>query len=257
MSEKENLKVAIVTGAARGIGFEIAQRFHSEKYHVIILDYNKEALAACKERLKGKKRYSYFYCDISKPQQIQKVCDQISKKFEAVHALVNNAGIAIFKRAQEVSIEEWNQVININLSGTFYCSQLFYPLLKAGQGAIVNIASISGVRASTLRIAYGTSKAAIMHLTKQQAVEYGNEGVRVNAVAPGPVETEMAKLVHSADIRTAYADAIPLARYGTTTEISNAVYFLCSPEASYINGQILAVDGGFDAAGVGLPSLRN
>lgn len=110
--------------------------------------------------------------------------------------------------------------------------------------------------ASTLRIAYGTSKAALMHLTKQQAVEYGNKGVRVNAVALGPVDTEMAKLVHSADIRSSYSDAIPLARYGTVDEISNAVYFLCSTEASYINGQILAVDGGFDAAGVGLPSLR-
>jgi NAD(P)-dependent dehydrogenase (short-subunit alcohol dehydrogenase family) len=121
----------------------------------------------------------------------------------------------------------------------------------------VNIASISGVRASTLRIAYGTSKAALIHLTKQQAVEYGNQGIRVNAVAPGPVETEMAKLVHSADIRTAYKDAIPLARYGTTDEIANAVYFLCSDEASYINGQILCVDGGFDATGIGLPSLRS
>jgi meso-butanediol dehydrogenase / (S,S)-butanediol dehydrogenase / diacetyl reductase len=105
-------------------------------------------------------------------------------------------------------------------------------------------------------MAYGTSKAAIMHLTKQQAVEYGNQGVRANAVAPGPVETEMAKLVHSADIRTSYKDAIPLARYGTTEEIANTIYFLCSPEASYINGQIIAADGGFDAAGVGLPSLR-
>ena len=88
-------------------------------------------------------------------------------------------------------------------------------------------------------------------------MEYGNYGVRANAIAPGPVETEMAKLVHSADIRTSYADAIPLARYGTMEEISNAVYFLCSPAASFINGQIIAVDGGFDAAGVGLPSLRN
>lgn len=252
----DDVKVAVITGAARGIGFEIAQRFHAEKYHVAILDYNKEALAECKQRLKGKKRFSYFFCDISKPQQIQKVYDQLNKKFSAIHALVNNAGIAIFKPAQEVSFDEWNRVLNINLSGPFFCSQIFYPALLKGQGAIVNIASISGVRASTLRIAYGTSKAAIMHLTKQQAVEYGNEGVRVNAVAPGPVETEMAKLVHSADIRTSYADAIPLARYGTTEEISNAVYFLCSKEASYINGQILAVDGGFDAAGVGLPSLR-
>ena len=96
-----------------------------------------------------------------------------------------------------------------------------------------------------------------MHLTKQQAVEYGNAGIRVNAVAPGPVETAMALQVHSADIRTSYHDAIPLARYGTVDEIANAVTFLCSDSASFINGQILAVDGGFDASGVGLPSLRN
>ena len=96
-----------------------------------------------------------------------------------------------------------------------------------------------------------------MHLTKQQAVELGNVGIRVNAVAPGPVETAMAQQVHSADIRTSYRDAIPLQRYGTTQEIAAAVAFLCSDAASFINGQTLAVDGGFDAAGVGLPSLRH
>ena len=144
-----------------------------------------------------------------------------------------------------------------NLTGPFLCTQACVPvMLKNGGGSIVNIASISGLRASTLRIAYGTSKAALMHLTKQQAVEYGNAGIRVNAVAPGPVETAMALQVHTADIRTSYADAIPLARYGTVDEIANAATFLCSDAASFINGQILAVDGGFDASGVGLPSLR-
>jgi meso-butanediol dehydrogenase / (S,S)-butanediol dehydrogenase / diacetyl reductase len=251
-----NLKVAIITGAARGIGLEIAQRFHTEGYHAIIIDYDKVTLQACKTKLKGKRRYSYFLCDVSNPKQVKSTFDKITAQFPAIHALVNNAGIAIFKPAQEVSFEDWSAVMSVNLNGTFLCSQACLSALVAGKGSIVNIASISGVRASTLRIAYGTSKAAIMHLTKQQAVEYGNMGVRANAVAPGPVETEMAKLVHSADIRTSYADAIPLARYGSTEEISNAVYFLCSPQASYINGQILCADGGFDAAGVGLPSLR-
>jgi NAD(P)-dependent dehydrogenase (short-subunit alcohol dehydrogenase family) len=125
-----------------------------------------------------------------------------------------------------------------------------------GRGAVVNIASISGLRASALRVAYGTSKAAVIHLTKQQSVELGNLGIRVNAIAPGPVDTDMAKKVHSAAIRADYADAIPLARYGTPEEIAQAVGFLCSQAASYINGQTLAVDGGFDAAGIGLPSLR-
>jgi meso-butanediol dehydrogenase / (S,S)-butanediol dehydrogenase / diacetyl reductase len=256
MSSNLMLKVAVVTGAARGIGLAIAQRFHGEKYHVVILDNDKTTLQACKTQLKGVRRYSFFLCDVSNPRQVQTTFQKITAQFPAIHALVNNAGIAIFKPAEEVTFDDWSAVMATNLNGTFLCSQACLPALVTEKGSIVNIASISGVRASTLRIAYGTSKAAIMHLTKQQAVEYGNKGVRANAIAPGPVETEMAKLVHSADIRTSYKDAIPLARYGSIDEIANAVYFLCSPEAAYINGQIIAVDGGFDAAGVGLPSLR-
>jgi NAD(P)-dependent dehydrogenase (short-subunit alcohol dehydrogenase family) len=123
-------------------------------------------------------------------------------------------------------------------------------------GAVVNIASISGLRASTLRVAYGTSKGALIHLTKQQAIELGNAGIRVNAVAPGPVDTEMAKLVHTVAIRSDYHDVIPLNRYGTAEEVAQTVGFLCSDEASYVNGQVIAVDGGFEASGVGLPTLR-
>lgn len=249
-------KTAVITGAARGIGLEIAKRFNREGYQAVILDIDAVELAKCEESLKGQDGFSFFNCDVSNYQSVTEVFAQITAQFLAIHALINNAGIAIFKPAQEVSFEDWTAVMNTNLNGTFLCSQACLPALVAGKGSIVNIASISGVRASTLRIAYGTSKAAIMHLTKQQAVEYGNMGVRANAVAPGPVETEMAKLVHSADIRTSYADAIPLARYGTTEEISNAVFFLCSEQASYINGQVICADGGFDAAGVGLPSLR-
>jgi meso-butanediol dehydrogenase / (S,S)-butanediol dehydrogenase / diacetyl reductase len=105
-------------------------------------------------------------------------------------------------------------------------------------------------------VAYGTSKAALIHMTKQFAVELGTQRIRVNAIAPGPVETEMAKLVHSVAIRQDYHDVIPLNRYGTVDEMAGTIGFLCSADASYINGQVLAVDGGFDAAGVGLPTLR-
>jgi len=148
-------------------------------------------------------------------------------------------------------------VMGTNLDGAFLCTQACAPVMRrTGGGAVVNIASISGLRASTLRVAYGTSKAALIHLTKQQAVELGNVGIRVNVVCPGPVETEMAKLVHSVAIRSDYYDAIPLGRYGSTDEIAQTVGFLCSAEASFVNGQYVAVDGGFDAAGVGLPTLR-
>jgi NAD(P)-dependent dehydrogenase (short-subunit alcohol dehydrogenase family) len=256
MATDSSLKVVVVTGAARGIGFTISQRFHAENYHVIIIDRDKSGMETCKANLKGQPAYSFFLCDVSIQRQVEDTFQKILMQFPSVNALVNNAGIAIFKPAELITFEDWTAVMETNLNGTFLCSQACLPGLLKAKGSIVNIASISGVRASTLRIAYGTSKAAIMHLTKQQAVEYGNKGVRVNAVAPGPVETEMAKLVHSADIRTSYKDAIPLARYGTTEEVADAVYFLCSPAAEFINGQILAVDGGFDAAGVGLPSLR-
>jgi NAD(P)-dependent dehydrogenase (short-subunit alcohol dehydrogenase family) len=129
-------------------------------------------------------------------------------------------------------------------------------LMRQRGGAIVNITSISAVRASTLRTAYGTSKAGLAHLTKQLAVELASAGIRVNAVAPGPVDTAIAKAVHTADIRADYHDAIPLNRYGLEEELAEAIFFLSSDRASYITGQILAVDGGFDAAGIGLPTLR-
>jgi NAD(P)-dependent dehydrogenase (short-subunit alcohol dehydrogenase family) len=175
---------------------------------------------------------------------------------------VNNAGVAIFKPIGQTTYEEWRHVLGTNLDGAFLCTQAAAPIMQrgieAGLGgaAVVNIASISGLRASTLRVAYGTSKGALIHLTKQQAIEYGNAGIRCNCVAPGPVDTDMAKLVHTVAIRADYHDVIPLNRYGTVEEIAQAVGFLCSPAAAYVNGQVLAVDGGFEASGVGLPTLR-
>ncbi len=120
----------------------------------------------------------------------------------------------------------------------------------------MNITSISGLRASTLRVAYGTSKAGLAQLTKQQAIELAQHGIRVNAVAPGPVDTAMAQAVHSPEIRAAYHDAVPLARYGLESELANVIVFLCSERAGYVTGQVVAVDGGFEATGIGLPALR-
>ncbi|MEM1375577.1 MAG: SDR family oxidoreductase, partial [Pseudomonadota bacterium] len=173
-----------------------------------------------------------------------------------IDALVNTAGIADFGPIEDTDFERWRRVMSVNLDGTFLVSQATVPELKKTRGAIVNIASISGLRASTLRVAYGTSKAAVIALTQQQAAELGEYGIRANAIAPGPVRTKLAMAVHSQDIIDAYHDALPLNRYGTEAELANAIVFLCSDKASYITGQTLAVDGGFESTGIGLPSLR-
>jgi meso-butanediol dehydrogenase / (S,S)-butanediol dehydrogenase / diacetyl reductase len=249
--------VAIVTGAARGIGLEITRWFLNDGWQVTMIDNNADTLFPAADALQQPARVLALHADVSVPEQVAQAVHAVDQHFGRIDALVNNAGVAVFKRIGQTSFEEWRRVMATNLDGPFLCTQAVAPvMLRGGGGAVVNIASISGLRASTLRVAYGTSKAAIIHLTKQQAIELGNAGIRVNAVAPGPVETEMAKQVHDETIRRDYFDAIPLRRYGTTAEIASAVGYLCSPQAAYINGQVLAVDGGFDASGVGLPSLR-
>jgi meso-butanediol dehydrogenase/(S,S)-butanediol dehydrogenase/diacetyl reductase len=257
--------VAIITGAARGIGLACAEWFLAHGYRVAMLDIDQPELqkaSAALSDLDQSSRILALHCDVASPADVDAAIEKIGSRFGRIDALVNNAGVAVFKPLLEHSFDEWRQVMAVNLDAVFLCTQACAPVMlknakaAGGYGAVVNIASISGLRASALRVAYGTSKAAIIHLTKQQAVELGNMGIRVNAIAPGPVDTDMAKKVHSAAIRADYADAIPLARYGTPEEIAEGVGFLCSPAASYINGQTLAVDGGFDAAGIGLASLR-
>lgn len=259
-------KVAVITGAARGIGRTTVEKFLREGWHVALLDIDGETLGQTMDALTATNSATNsatgelmaVTCDVAEPDQVQGAVDQIVARFGRIDALVNNAGTAVFKPLLQTSFAEWRRVLDINLSGPFLCSQACAPVMIAGGGgSIVNITSVSGLRASTLRVAYGTSKAGLMHLTKQQAAELGEAGIRVNGVSPGPVDTAMAKAVHSPAIRADYHDAIPLNRYGLEHEIADAIWFLCSDQASYITGQILAVDGGFDAVGIGLPSLRN
>ncbi len=249
--------VAVVTGGARGIGLAVARWFLDQGHRVALIDIDAQTLVRTERELALPERVLALHGDVSRPEQVHAAMQAVDQRFGRIDALVNNAGVAVFKPILETSFEEWRHVLGTNLDGAFLCTQAAAPIMLRGcGGAVVNIASISGLRASTLRVAYGTSKGALIHLTKQQAIELGNAGIRVNCIAPGPVDTEMSKLVHSVAIRSDYYDAIPLNRYGTPEEIAQGVGFLCSPAASFINGQVLAVDGGFDASGVGLPTLR-
>jgi len=246
------MQTAIVTGAARGIGLATTQLMLAEGWQVAMIDRDAAALMAAVE---GLENAFPVVCDISDPEQVGAMTTEVVDRFGRIDALVNNAGVADFRPLADTDLAIWREVMATNLDGVFLTSQTVLPHLKATQGAIVNIASISGLRASTLRVAYGTSKAAVIHLTRQQAAELGEWGVRANCVAPGPVDTKLALAVHSPAIRAAYHDA--LNRYGREHEIAEAIVFLCSKRASYVTGQVIAVDGGFDAVGVGLPALRD
>ena len=251
----EHSPVALITGAARGIGLATATLLAERGWRVAMMDRDAPELEAAAASIPGAHAMVY---DVSDPQASGRIIADVTDHFGRLDGLVNNAGVADFGPIEETDFDRWRTVMATNLDGIFLLTQAATPALKAaGAGAIVNIASISGLRASTLRVAYGTSKAAVIQLTLQQAVELGEYNIRANAICPGPVRTKLAMAVHTQDIIDAYHDAIPLNRYGSEQEIAHAIAFLMSREASYVTGQVLAVDGGFEATGVGLPALRS
>ncbi|CUJ84075.1 3-oxoacyl-[acyl-carrier-protein] reductase FabG [Ruegeria denitrificans] len=246
-------KLALVTGAARGIGLATTKLFLQNLWQVAMIDRDAEALSQAASSLDGTMP---IVADVSDPDQVDDMVKAVMSKFGRIDAVVNNAGIAEFGPIEQHDFAVWRRVMETNLDGVFLVSQASIPALRESRGAIVNIASISGLRASTLRVAYGTSKAGVIHLTKQQAAELGEYGIRANCVCPGPVRTKLAMAVHTPEIIAAYHDAIPLNRYGSEEEIAQVIFFLCSDKASYVTGQVIASDGGFECTGVGLPALR-
>jgi NAD(P)-dependent dehydrogenase (short-subunit alcohol dehydrogenase family) len=247
------MKVAIVTGAARGIGLATTKLMLADGMRVAMVDWDADELAVASSNLDN---VLPLVRDVSKPDDVTAMIAEVEAAFGRIDCLVNNAGVADFGPIEETNFERWRAVMSVNLDGVFLCTQAATAALKKTSGAIVNIASISGLRASTLRVAYGTSKAGVIQLTEQQAAELGEYGIRANCVAPGPVRTKLAMAVHTQEIIDAYHDAIPLNRYGTEDEIANVICFLCSDKASFVTGQTIAVDGGFQSTGVGLPALR-
>ena len=245
-------EVAIITGAGRGIGSEIARRFAAEGAHVIAADLD---IVAASDVAEGITAAGYqatpFRVDIAEPAEIQRLIDETLARFGQLDILVNNAGIGLNKPFLTTTFEEWELQLKVNLTGTFLCGQAAArAMVNGGGGRIVNVASISGQRGGQGRAAYGAAKAGVILLTKVMAVELSPLGVRVNAISPGPVDTDQSRATHTPSTRQAYYDRIPAGRYGERSEVAAAALFLASPDASFVSGHVLNVDGGFDAAGL-------
>ena len=241
-------KIALVTGGARGIGFAVAKALAAEGAVPVIADINevgaRDALAAL-DRPDG----LALGVDVADHASVAVMVGEVADRYGRFDILVNNAGIGDNTPFLEITPEEWNRTISVNLTGAFFVAQACArEMAKRRGGKIVNIASLSGQRGGHDRAAYGSAKAGLELLTKVMAVELAEHGINVNAIAPGPIETEMARFAHDEPTRAAYHYLVPMSRYGTPEEIADAAVFLASDEAQFITGVCLPVDGGQSCA---------
>lgn len=256
--KQHSSRIALVTGAASGIGRKIAERLAlNDGAYVCVVDRDRIAATETVDTILTRGgRASAFIADLSDTQAVQSMLADVDRQLGTPDIVINNAGIAATIPALEYPLAHWQLTLAINVTTPFLILQhCLHGMKQKGWGRVVNIASISGVRAGTGRLGYGTSKAALIAMTRQFAIEAAEWGVTVNAVAPGPVLTPLIKDMHGGDTADTYANLVPMHRYGTTDEIAHAVTFLASEDATYITGETLAVDGGFLASGLVVRNL--
>lgn len=238
-------KVALITGGARGIGKRIAERFISEGASIAISDINPDGVAATAGELsKSGAVVKGYPMNVADEDSVQEALKSIIDDFGTIDILVNNAGITRDGLMMRMKKEDWDAVINVNLTGSFLVSKaVIKTMMKARYGRIVNIASVVGVVGNAGQANYSASKAGLIGITKTMAKEFASRNITVNAVAPGFIETEMTGHLPEQAI-TAFLSAIPMSKPGNADDVASAVLFLATDEASYITGQVLCVDGG-------------
>jgi NAD(P)-dependent dehydrogenase (short-subunit alcohol dehydrogenase family) len=239
-------RVAIVTGAARGIGFAIAERLSRAGAHLVIADVVEEGAAAAVERLhEGGGKAVAAVADVTSPQEVAAMVERALDAFGKLDILVNNAGIAGRNAPLwETTDDDWEKVIGLNLTATFYCCRAVVPHMRERRsGAIVNVASISGKEGNPNMIPYSVSKAGVICLTKALAKEVIQDGVRVNCVAPGVIETPLLEQLQPEAIEY-MRSKVPMGRMGRPEEVAAVVHFLASDDASFVTGQCYDISGG-------------
>ncbi|MFJ3389575.1 MULTISPECIES: 3-oxoacyl-ACP reductase FabG [unclassified Lysinibacillus] len=236
-----NNKVAIITGAANGIGYAAAERFIEEGAFVVIADFNEEAGTSAAQQLGD--QALFVQVNVADRESVKKLVATVIGHTGRVDILVNNAGITHDAMLTKMTEDQFQQVLDVNLTGVFQCTQEVIPhMIAAGGGKIINTSSVSGVYGNVGQTNYAATKAAIVGMTKTWAKELGRKGINVNAVAPGFTETDMVKKMPE-NVLAQMRSIVPLQRLGTPRDIANAYLFLASDEASYVHGHTLHVDG--------------
>jgi len=255
---QHSARVALVTGGASGIGRCVSEGLAlAHGARVYVLDKDSTAATAVANGINAAGgRARPLIVDLADGPGLRQALPSLTAEFGAPDILINNAGMAAMIPAVECPLDHWQLTMAVNVTAPMLLMQHALPHMRQkGWGRIINVASTSGLRAGTGRMAYGTSKAALIAMTRQFAIEVADWGVTVNAIAPGPVDTPMVQAHHSSATRSLYGDMVPMRRYGRPEEIADGIFFMASDQASFITGHTLSIDGGFIAAGVLLPDL--